>query len=92
LGSASREDESSRTFFFSFFVIGECLVQQKTGVLDQHSGLVGNFRKYYHSTGVRRVWWPARQHGIRQVSKIFRNKAAGRTQPNELFNDVPDDA
>src|SRR6266702_7629677 len=65
-GSASREERiMAHYFLFSFFKLSEnAWYQQKAGVLDQALWLGWEtlLRKYYHSAGVRRVWWPGRQH------------------------------
>jgi len=64
--SASREERIIAHFFlFSFFKLLEnAWYQQKTGVLDQAQwvGWEKLLRKYYHSEGVRQVWWPNRRH------------------------------
>jgi hypothetical protein len=96
--SASREERIIAHFFlFSFFKLLEnAWYQQKTGVLDQAQwvGWEKLLRKYYHSHGVRRVWWPARQHGY---SPEFQNFLSGTKPPeeldglDELFDHVPDD-
>jgi len=96
--SASREERIIAHFFlFSFFKLLEnAWYQQKTGVLDQAQwvGWEKLLRKYYHSNGVRRVWWPARQHGYSPEFQKFLSE----TKPpdeldslNELFDHVPDD-
>jgi len=64
--SASREERIiAHYFLFSFFKLLEnAWYQQKTGVLDQAQwvGWEKLLRKYYHSEGVRQVWWPNRRH------------------------------
>ena len=85
--SASREERIvAHYFLFSFFKLLEnAWYQQKTGVLDQAQWLGWEklLRKYYHSDGVRRVWWPARQHGY---SPEFQRFLSGTKPPDELGN------
>jgi len=40
-------------------------------------------KKYYHSDGVRRVWWPNRQHAY---SPEFQRFLSGTNPPDELGN------
>ena len=97
--SATREEQIvAHYFLFSLFKLLEnAWYQQKTGVLDQAQWLGWEklLRKYYHSDGVRRVWWPARQHGY---SPEFQTYLSGTKPPDELgglselFDHVPDDA
>src|SRR5437016_375601 len=96
--SASPEERMIAHFFlFSFFKLLEnAWYQQKAGILDQAQwvGWETMLRKYYHSNGVRRVWWPARQHGY---SPEFQKFLSGTKPPdelgglNDLFENVPDD-
>jgi len=98
-GSATREERIvAHYFLFSFFKLLEnAWYQQKTGVLDraQWLGWEKLLRKYYHSDGVRRVWWPARQHGY---PPEYHTYLSGTKPPdelgslNELFDHVSDDA
>jgi hypothetical protein len=85
--SASREERIvAHYFLFSFFKLLEnAWYQQKTNVLDraQWLGWEKLLRKYYHSDGVRRVWWPARQHGY---SPEFQRFLSGTKPPDELGN------
>jgi hypothetical protein len=64
--SATREERIIAHFFlFSLFKLLEnAWYQQKAGVLDQAHwlGWESLLRKYYHSEGVRQVWWPSRSH------------------------------
>jgi hypothetical protein len=64
--SATREERiMSHYFLFSFFKLSEnAWYQQKAGILDKPLWLGWEtlLRKYYHSEGVRRAWWPGRQH------------------------------
>src|SRR2546429_9379606 len=81
--SASREERIIAHFFlFSFFKLLEnAWYQQKTGVLDQAQwvGWEKLLRKYYHGNGVRRAWWPARQHGYSPEVQKFRSE----TKPSD---------
>src|SRR6267142_2778883 len=83
--SASRDERIIAHFFlFSFFKLLEnAWYQQKTGVLDQAQWLGWEklLRKYYHSDGVRRVWWPARPHGS---SPEFQTYLSETKPPDEL--------
>src|SRR5438046_7059893 len=96
--SASRDERIIAHFFlFSFFKLLEnACYQQKTGVLDQAQwvGWEKLLRKYYHSNGVGRVWWPDRQHGYSPEFQKFRSE----TQPpdelgrlNQLCDPVPEE-
>jgi len=64
--SASREERILAHFFlFSFFKLLEnAWYQEKSKILDraQWLGWETLLRKYYHSEGVRQVWWPNRRH------------------------------
>jgi hypothetical protein len=84
-GSASREERIMAHFFlFSFFKLLEnAWYQQKAGVLDQAQWLGWEtlLRKYYHSDGVRRVWWPSRRHAY---SPEFQNFLSATKPPQEL--------
>ncbi len=92
-GSASREERiMAHYFLFSFFKLSEnAWYQQKAGVLDQALWLGWEtlLRKYYHSAGVRRVWWPGRQHAY---SPEFQRFLSGTKPPGELgdLNDLFD--
>ena len=83
--SASREERIiSHYFLFSLFKLLEnAWYQQKTGVLDQAHwlGWESLLRKYYHSEGVRRVWWPSRKHAY---SPEFQNFLSETKPPKEL--------
>ena len=96
--SASREERIIAHFFlFSFFKLLEnAWYQQKTGVLDQAQwvGWEKLLRKCYHNNGVRRVWWPARQHVYSPEFQKFLSETMppdGLGGLNELFDHVPDD-
>jgi hypothetical protein len=83
--SASREERIiSHYFLFSLFKLLEnAWYQQKTGVLDQAHwlGWESLLRKYYHSDGVRQVWWPSRKHAY---SPEFQNFLSETKPPEEL--------
>jgi hypothetical protein len=83
--SASREERIiAHYFLFSLFKLLEnAWYQQKTGVLDQAHwlGWESLLRKYYHSEGVRRVWWPSRKHAY---SPEFQNFLSESKPPEEL--------
>jgi hypothetical protein len=97
-GSATREERIvAHYFLFSFFKLLEnAWYQQKAGILDktQWVGWETILRKYYHSDGVRRAWWPGRKDAY---SPEFQKFLSGTKPPdelgslNELFNHVPDD-
>ena len=55
----------------------------------QWEGSETGVRKYYHSKGVREVWWPARRHSY---SAEFQAFLAGTVPPDELvsLNDIFD--
>jgi hypothetical protein len=86
-GSTSREERiMTHYFLFSFFKLSEnAWYQQKEGILDkaQWLGWETLLRKYYHSDGVRRVWWPGRQHAY---SPEFQKFLSGTKPPDELGN------
>ena len=86
-GSASREERiMAHYFLFSFFKLSEnAWYQQKAGILDKPLwlGWEALLRKYYHSDGVRRVWWPGRQHAY---SPEFQKFLSETKPPDELGN------
>ncbi len=69
-GSASRDDRILAHFFlYSYFkLIETAWYQQKAGVLEpeQWQGWDRVMRFYFHSEGVRRVWWPSRRTAYSQ--------------------------
>ena len=97
--SATREERIvTHYFLFSLFKLLEnAWYQQKAGILDkaQWLGWETLLRKYYHSDGVGRVWWPGRQHAY---SPEFQKFLSGTKPPdelgslNELFDYVQRDA
>jgi len=83
--SASREERIiAHYFLFSLFKLLEnAWYQQRAGILDQAHwlGWESLLRKYYHSEGVRRVWWLSRKHAY---SPEFQNYLAGTKPPEDL--------
>src|SRR5436190_22342085 len=83
--SASREERIiAHYFLFSLFKLLEnAWYQQRAGILDQSHwlGWESLLRKYYHSEGVRRVWWPSRRHAY---SPKFQNFLSESKPPEEL--------
>jgi len=83
--SANREERIiAHYFLFSLFKLLEnAWYQQKAGILDQAHWLGWErlLRKYYHSEGVRRVWWPSRRHAY---SPDFQKYLAGTRPPEDL--------
>jgi hypothetical protein len=86
-GSASREERiMAHYFLFSFFKLSEnAWYQQKAGILDTALWLGWEtlLRKYYHSDGVRQVWWPGRKHAY---SPEFQKFLSSTKPPDELGN------
>src|SRR5262245_24797488 len=89
--SASREERVMANFFlFSFFKLLEnAWYQQRSHVLD-HAQWVGwdlMLRKYFHSEGVQKIWWPHRRHSY---SPDFQAYLEQTTPPKELgtLNDI----
>ena len=84
-GSASRDERIvAHYFLFSFFKLSEnAWYQQRSGILEvgQWQGWETGIRKYYHSKGVRDVWWPARRHSY---SAEFQAFLAGTAPADEL--------
>ena len=83
--TASREERVMANFFlFSFFKLLEnAWYQQRSRVLDQAQwvGWDMMLRKYFHSEGVQKVWWPHRRHSY---SPDFQQYLAQTTPPQEL--------
>jgi hypothetical protein len=83
--SATRDERiMAHYFLFSFFKLHESAwYQQKAGILDpsQWQGWEKGLRKYYHTKGVREVWWPNRRHAY---SVEFQAFLAGTTPPDEI--------
>jgi hypothetical protein len=83
--SATRDERiMAHYFLFSFFKLSESAwYQQKTHILDagQWQGWEKGVRKFYHSAGVREVWWPNRRHAY---SAEFQAYLAGTSPPTEI--------
>lgn len=83
--SASREERiMAHYFLFSFFKLLEnAWYQRKAGILDQAQwvGWETLLRRYYHSDGVRRTWWPARKNAY---SPEFQKFLSETKPPPEL--------
>lgn len=83
--SATREERIlTHYFLFSFFKLHESAwYQQKAGILDeaQWQGWEKGMRKFYHSKGVREVWWPNRRHAY---SSEFQAYLAATSPPDEI--------
>src|SRR5215467_8306666 len=83
--SASREERIiAHYFLFSLFKLLEnAWYQQKAGILDQShwAGWESLLRKYYHTEGVRRIWWQSRKHAY---SPEFQNYLATTKPPGDL--------
>lgn len=83
--SATREERIlTHYFLFSFFKLHESAwYQQKAGILDapQWQGWEKGIRKFYHSKGVREVWWPNRRHAF---SAEFQAYLAATSPPGEI--------
>jgi hypothetical protein len=83
--SATRDDRiMAHYFLFSFFKLHESAwYQRKAGILDetQWQGWEKGLRKYYHTRGVREVWWPNRRHAY---SAEFQAYLAQTTPPDEI--------
>jgi hypothetical protein len=83
--SATRDERiMAHYFLFSFFKLHESAwYQKKAGILDasQWQGWEKGLRKYYHTKGVREVWWPNRRHAY---SAEFQAFLAGTTPPDEI--------
>lgn len=84
--AAATRDERivAHYYLFSFFRLCESAwYQRRADILDasQWEGWEKMARKYYHSAGVREVWWPNRGHAY---SKAFRNFLAETTPPDEI--------
>ena len=92
--AASREQRIiAHYFLFSYFKLSEnAWYQRQAGVLEpaQWIGWETMVRHYYHSAGVRRVWWPRR---CMAFSEAFRGYLASTAAPadygrlNDLFED-----
>jgi hypothetical protein len=83
--SATRDERiMTHYFLFSFFKLHESAwYQLRAGILDaaQWQGWEKGVRKYYHSRGVREVWWPNRRHAF---SAEFQAYLAATSPPDEI--------
>ncbi len=83
--SASREERIvAHYFLFSLFKLLEnAWYQQRAGILDpvHWLGWESLLRKYYHSEGVRQVWWPSRRHAY---SPEFQDFLSESKPPEDL--------
>lgn len=74
-GSATREERIMAHFWlFSFFRLSESAwYQRKSGILDpaQWQGWDKLLRRYYHSPGVRNVWWPSRSQAYSEEFRLY---------------------
>ena len=96
---ASRDERIiAHYFLFSFFKLAEnAWYLRQSNVLDegQWLGWEWSVLKYYHSTGVKKVWWPHRRHAY---SPEFQKFLSETTPPEdggflaEIFDDVASDA
>ena len=83
--SATRDERiMTHYFLFSFFKLHESAwYQLRAGILDaaQWQGWEKGVRKFYHSKGVREVWWPNRRHAF---SPEFQAYLAATSPPDEI--------
>jgi hypothetical protein len=83
--SATRDERiMTHYFLFSFFKLHESAwYQLQAGILDaaQWQGWEKGVRKFYHSKGVREVWWPNRRHAF---SPEFQAYLAATSPPDEI--------
>lgn len=86
-GSATRDERILAHFFlYSIFKLWEnAWYQHRAGILDteQWQGWERLARRYYHSPGVREVWWPARGNSY---SAAFQSFLAASEPPPEVAN------
>jgi hypothetical protein len=71
-------------FLFSYFKLSESAwYQQNADILEvgHWQGWENGTRKFYHSKGVREVWWPARRHWY---SAEFQAFPAGTVPADEI--------
>jgi hypothetical protein len=73
--SATRDERIlTHYYLFSFFRLGESAwYQYRANILDsaQWLGWERILRMYYHSNGVREVWWPSRRHAYSSDFQAF---------------------
>ncbi len=84
-GAATRDERIiAHYYLFSLFRLCESAwYQREANILDarQWEGWEKIARKYYHSPGVRMVWWPSRGHAY---SPAFQAFLAGSAPPGEI--------
>jgi hypothetical protein len=94
-GAANREERIvAHYFLFSFFKLVEnAWYQQRSGVLDraQWTGWERMIRAYYHSEGVRRVWWPNRQGYYSPEFQKFLSETQPPTETDFFLSAIFDD-
>ncbi|HEY2445827.1 MAG TPA: hypothetical protein VGI20_08845 [Rhizomicrobium sp.] len=95
--SASREERILAHFFlFSYFkLIETAWYQRKAGTLEaeQWAGWEKVMRMFYHSEGVRDVWWPNRRHAYSPEFQRYLSQSrppTGIGALNDIFDDAPD--
>jgi hypothetical protein len=94
--AATREERiMAHYFLFSFFKLHESAwYQLRAGILDaeQWQGWEKGIRRFYHTRGVREVWWPNRRQAY---SAEFQAFLAGTSPPEgfgslvEIFDYAP---
>ena len=76
-------------FLYSLFrLVESAWYQERQGVLP-HAQWLGwdvMIRKYYHSSGVREVWWPSRRSAYSQEFQAY----LAQTSPAEGLGDLSD--
>ena len=94
-GLASRDERVIAHFFlFSYFKLSETAwYQWKAGTLEpeQWAGWEKVIRMYYHSPGVRDVWWPARGYAYSPSFQKYLSESAPPTDVgalSDIFDDV----
>lgn len=84
--SATHEQKTvSHYFLFTWFKLAEMAwYQQQAGVLDQDlwAGWESVTRIFYHSNGVKQVWWPNRRASY---STAFQEHLAGTEPPTGIL-------
>ena len=85
--NASRDERIiAHYFLFSFFKLSEnAWYLRQSNVLDegQWLGWETSIRKYYHSNGIQKVWWPNRRNAY---SLEFQNFLSETTPPDNIGN------
>ena len=83
-GATREERIIAHYFLFTYFKLAEqAWYQHQAGVLDdaQWAGWEGGVRMFYHSAGVKQVWWPNR-HGA--YSPAFQAHMAATQPPSGM--------